>query len=187
MQRSWGRKSRIENVQQTVTQNQSLADNRGNHQNHSVRLTENIKTLIEQHCQSLPHSESHYSREDSKLNYFDDSSLTLHGLYNLFVDYYASVTGDTNIPIGESAYMKFVNHYINFSFSSPRIDVCDICYKYETLGKDKEIYEKHKKSAEDYKQMKTKMANTKSVSHCEFDFAQNLPLPYIPVNSQFYP
>ena len=34
--------------------------------------------------------------------------------------------------------------------------------------------------------MRTKMASTKSVLHCKFDFAQNLPLPYIPVNSQFY-
>ena len=53
-------KSRIENVQQKVIQNQSLADNRGNNQNHSVRLRDDIKKLIQQHCQSLPHSVSHF-------------------------------------------------------------------------------------------------------------------------------
>ena len=157
MQRSWGRQK----------QNWKCSTN---------GYTKSI--FSRQNFQSLPHSESYYSREDSKLNYFDDSSLTLHRLYNLFIDYYASVTGDTNTPIRESAYAKFSNHHINFSFSSPQKDVCDICYKYETLGKDKLISEKHKKSAEDYKRMKTKMANTKSVLHCEFIVSQNLPLPY---------
>lgn len=87
------------------------------------------------HCQSLPHSESHYSREDAKLMYFNDSSITLTSLYKMFLDYHAAVTHTTMIPIGESAYSKYFTRHVNFTFSLPRSDVCNLCFEYENLGK----------------------------------------------------
>ena len=58
----------------------------------------------------------HYSREDTKLNYLNASSLTLTRLYNLFLEYYTSGTRNSEITNGESAYSKFSNHPVNFSF-----------------------------------------------------------------------
>ena len=66
---------RFTSIQKKLNANQSLHDLRGKHDKHVVRLTDNVKTLIRQHCDSIPHSESHYTREDSELNYFDNPDL----------------------------------------------------------------------------------------------------------------
>lgn len=180
-------KSRIETVQQKIMNDEPLSDRRGHHDNHTLKLDEDVRKLIQSHCESLPHSESHYARADTKLNYFQDSSLTLTRLYDLFSDYYFSITGNTQIPVGESAYFKFFNHHVNFSFSLPRSDVCNLCYEYKNLGKRGDVYEKHHEAIEKYNSVKKNMMKQKEgVLHSVFDFAQNLPLPKLPVNSQFY-
>ena len=56
--------------------------------------------LIHLHCKSLPHRLSHYSREKTSLNYFDDSSLNVKRLYDSFVDYYKAIK-DEEPPISE--------------------------------------------------------------------------------------
>ena len=178
---------RIKTVQKKIANQKPLADERGNHDNHFTKLTNDIKNLIQLHCESLPHSESHYSRENTKLNYFHDSSLTLTRLYDLFIEYYTAVTENSEIPIGESAYSKHFNHNVNFSFSLPRSDVCNLCYEYEKLGKRGSTYEKHYTAIQNYKIVKEKMLQKKDgVLHSVFDFAQNLPLPKLLVNCQFY-
>lgn len=92
-------KRRIETVQQKLLFNSTLHDNRGKHKNHAVKLNDNVKTLIHLHAKSIPHSQSHYTREDSSLNYFNSPDLNFTKLYNLFLDYYTSVTGDQEIPL----------------------------------------------------------------------------------------
>jgi len=62
---------------------------------HSIRLSNEVKQIICEHCHSIPHSESHYSREKSKLKYFD-SDLSLTTLYKLFLEYYTKKTGNEN-------------------------------------------------------------------------------------------
>lgn len=178
--------SKIKSVQEKIIKGKSLADLRGLHGNHRTKLTDDLKALIQEHCQRIPHHESHYSREKTKLNYFDDSSITLHRLYIAFVEYYASVTGELDEPISEVTYAVYFNYNVPFSFGTPRTDVCNLCYTYEKNPSNKKELEEHKSLIEDYKIEKKSMLSTKSVLHLEFDFGQNLALPKLPVNEQFF-
>lgn len=184
---SIGRK-RIRTVQDKMKNGESLIDGREKHGNQPIKLTENVLTLIHDHFNSLPSSTSRYGLEVLKLNYFDDPSLNLRILYELFLDYYAAITNHINIPIEKKTYEVYFNHYVNYSFRLPRTDVCNLCYAYETNGeqKDKDAYDTHKGQIDDFRKMKDSMFAAQNVLHCEFDFGQNLPLPKLPVNAQFF-
>lgn len=178
--------SRIKTVQEKISKGSSLADGRGKHGNQKVKLTDDIKTLIHSHCESLPHHQAHYSLEKTQLNYFNDSSITLKGLYESFLDYYTAITGNKSVPISDTVYFTYFNENINFTFGTPRTDVCNLCYIYEKNKNKKEEYDEHKVLVEDYKKMKKEMMSNKSALVCEFDFGQNLALPILPVNEQFF-
>ena len=128
---------RIKTVQKKIKSGETMEDKRGRHMNQKVKLTDDLKTLIQVHYKSIPHSESHYSRENSKLNYFYDRSLTLSELYLLFLDFYTAVTGNESIPIDKTTYYNYFNHHVNFSFDLPQTDVCDNCYAYESSKRGK--------------------------------------------------
>ena len=180
-------KRRVDTIQKKIITNTETVDGlRGKHGNHVIKLTEDVKILIQEHCNSILHFELHYSREDTKLNYFNDKSLTLHVLYISFSDFYASVTGSTSLSLDESTYSKYFNHCINFSFNLPRTDVYDLCYANESNENGKDEYKKRKLQIEEYKKLKKLMLSTITVLHCEFDFRQNLPIPKLPLNAQFF-
>lgn len=62
-------KMRIETAQNKLIENLNLNDNKGKHDNHLIKLTNELKVLIQTHCkESLPHSGSHYTRQHTKLN-----------------------------------------------------------------------------------------------------------------------
>ena len=83
-------KKRIDTVKKKIISGR-MGDDGGYHRHHVVKLTEDIKTFIQEHCRSIPHAPSHYSRENTNLNYFHDKSLTLHKLYLSFTDFYIAV------------------------------------------------------------------------------------------------
>lgn len=179
-------KSRFETLRKKLLKGESLADKRGQHENHRVLLTDTVKELIQVHCESIPHSESHYDHESSSLKYFDNPDLTITALYDLFVDYYCSVTGTTNIPLDISTYCKYFNENVNFTFSKPRTDVCNICFENERNMNLRDDVVKHKENVKLHSEMKKAMLSEERVLRVEFDFGQNLPLPKIPVSEQFY-
>lgn len=169
-----------------------MHDRRGKHENHVIKLSDDVKQLIELHCLTIPHSESHYGSEKSNLKYFENSNLALNKLYSLFLDYYTAFTGNFDPPIDFSTYCKYFNHNLSYSFGQPRVDVCNLCYEYNERIKNninvedlKTSFKHHKSSIEEYRKMK---AHMKSLCNClciEFDFGQNLPLPKLPVSEQF--
>ena len=116
---------RMTNIQNKIVSNMDLNDKRGKHEHFKI-LSSPLMKLIRKHCESLPHHQSHYKIKRTSLNYFDDSSLDLRKMYLLFLDFYAADTGDDNIPLSEKTYSNFFNYYINFSFTLPRTDMCDI-------------------------------------------------------------
>ena len=63
-------KDRIATVQKKVLSNETLADTRGKHENHFVKLTDDLKCLIKIHCESIPSTPPHYTRENTKLFVF---------------------------------------------------------------------------------------------------------------------
>ena len=178
------KKGRISTIQQKLKNNEPLIDKRG--MKRKIVLTEELKKMIEEHCLSIPHSDSHYRREKSSLKYFDHPDLTLNKLYELFCEYYTAKTGDSNRPLEMSTYTKYFNNNLNFSFSNPRTDVCNLCYEHRNDKTVTTEIENHKKSIESYKILKKNMLSEKDVLCLEFDFGQNLPLPKIPVSDQFY-
>ena len=116
------KKGRFASIQKKLLNNKSLQDNRGTRNNRIVRLTDELKKMINEHCLLIPHSESHYSRECTKLLYFDHSDLTMCKLYDLFIEYHTVKTGDSNPPLKKSTYFKYFNHNLN----SVRVQVCTI-------------------------------------------------------------
>lgn len=151
------KKTRIQTLQTKIKNNESLEDRRGTTSNHFAKLTDNLKKLILEHCESLSHSKSHYTREDSNLNYFKDSDLTLTSLYTKFVIYYALKTGDKKCPLSESTYSKYFNHFVNFTFDVPRTDCCNQCYENEKLGKENDpAAREHKEKVREHYELKKK-------------------------------
>ena len=96
-----------------------------------LKLTEEIKLLIHEHCISLPHDQSHYSLEHTSLKYFQDSSLCLNTLYAKFCRFSEERKGINAPPIGLSTYSKYFNYFVNFTFDRPRTDVCNDCFEYQ--------------------------------------------------------
>lgn len=180
------KKGRFAPIQKKIKNNESLENNTGKHSNHSMRLSEDLKKIIDEHCSSIPHSQSHYSLERSQLFYFENSNLILTKLYSLFLEYYAEKTGHLEPVITKSTYSKYFNENEKFSFSTPHTDVCEFCFEHRNTEKDNPELQAHKQCIESYKILKTSMLSEPNVLCLEFDFGQNLALPKIPVSDQFY-
>ena len=58
--------SRFKTVQKKLKENESLQDKRGKHKTHTLKVTEECKKLIREHCESFSHTQSHYSPEKNK-------------------------------------------------------------------------------------------------------------------------
>lgn len=81
-------RERFATVQKKIKNNENIGDDRGKHDNHLLLLSPELKKIIHDQCLSIPHSESHYSREKTELLSFDHPDLTFPLLYKLFLDYY---------------------------------------------------------------------------------------------------
>ena len=101
------------------------------HENRKVKLTDQVKQLIQEYCLTMAHQKSHYLRESTKLNYFTNTELNLAKLYSEFCDYYISVTQDLDEKnlIPETTYAKYFNRNVNSTFRLPRTDICNTCYE----------------------------------------------------------
>lgn len=109
---------RFYTVQQKMIAGEILTDKRGKHKKHVVKLTDMVKDLILKHCESLPHSSVCYKNGEVKLNYFNSAELNLKRLYESFLDYYAAITEESEIPLNLSTYSYYFNHNINYTFRS---------------------------------------------------------------------
>ncbi|KAJ8674915.1 hypothetical protein QAD02_010701 [Eretmocerus hayati] len=178
------KQGRLATVQHKLKNNIPLKDFRGNHDGRKVKLSDELKLLIQEHCESMDHSTSHYT--SSSLKYFDDPELNLKKLYESFLEHHEKVTNRSEIPIDLSTYSKHFNHNLNFSFSLPRTDVCNDCFESEKSTTLSPAIVLHKSNVEKHKALKKLMMTDKDALCMEFDFGQNLPVPKLPVNEQFY-
>lgn len=177
---------RISTVQDKMRFNESLFDMRGKY-GHCKVLDSHLMKLIQMHCELTPHQKSHYRREETKLNYFEDSSLNYKILYLDFLEFYRIVEGDDEPPISLATYGTYFNFHVNFSFSRPRSDVCNFCYEVNKQNDFENIeYINHIEECRSYKNLKQQYLAEETNLCLEFDFAQNLPLPKLPVNQQYY-
>lgn len=77
----------------------------------------------------------------------------------MFLEYYKNVTGISLVPIGESTYYEYFNHFVDFTFDSPKTDVCNDCYMYKIQGRKTEA-EEHMKKVEDCETLKKELLST---------------------------
>lgn len=179
------KRGRMRIVQEKIKYGLALSDQRGKSDNHFNKLTDELKKLIHEHCESLPHSKSHYT--NSTLNYFKNSNLTFNQLYKKFINFYKLKTGKNDIPFSESVYFKYFNRFENFTLGVPQTDSCDVCYENEQNEKNNLEILTHKENVTEYTKLKSFMLSTHEDYLClEFNFGQNLPLPKLSVSAQFY-
>ncbi|XP_033218330.1 uncharacterized protein LOC117173797 [Belonocnema kinseyi] len=178
-------KGRLECVQKKILARESLDNKRDKHEHQCVKLTDDVKELIKVHCLSMPHHQSHYSRESTSLNYIINPEINLHKMYEEFLEFYVTTTG-SELAFHENTYSNFFNHYINFSFKLPRTDVCNAFYLSSLQAIQSAGIANHKKNVQEYQALKKELLSEENVLCREFDYAQNLPLPKIPVSEQFY-
>ena len=133
----------------------SFDDQRGGARSNDafLKLSDDMKKLIHEHCSTFEYSESNYKFNRSELKYFTDSILSLKIMYSKFREYYKRVTERNSVPIGESTYQKYFNHFVDFTFYMPRIDVCNDFFILKRDGpvEDEAI---HKSKHENHAKMK---------------------------------
>lgn len=114
--------------------------------------------------------------------------LNIKKLFDLFCEYYHCITG-TELSIKYNTSARYFNRNMAFSFRKPRTDVCNICYASEqdgTVGIEVEIHKRKFEANKRFKKTVLDNSGDRDTLVVEFDYAQNLPLPRLPVNDQFY-
>ena len=109
-------------------------------------------------------------------------------MYSEFCDYYISVTQDPDEKnlIDETTYAKYLNRNVNFTLRLPRTDICNTCYESDLQTVESPESAIHKQEVKEYRILRNKLMSEKGVLCFEFDYAQNLALPKIPVKEQFH-
>lgn len=176
-------------------------ENRGKHFNRPNRISVDVCKMIEEHWSLIPHKKSHYCRKKTERKYFSNPNLSVRVLYALFKDHYFEKK-KKKLEMSYSAYFKYFKAKSTYSFRSPRTDVCDFCTKCELKlranpqDECKAAYLEHLQKVEDYKKLKETYVPKKNEASpsdnqgtliiIEFDYAQNLSVPKLNVNSHYY-
>jgi hypothetical protein len=106
----------------------------------------------------IPSKTSHYGSNNLTKLYFKNSELTINLLYNQFENYLIATDDFEDFSL--TTFTKYFNSNFNYSFTSPRTDVCDFCFECLEIGlnnlqQEKLLdYEKHTKKYETYKTFK---------------------------------
>lgn len=185
---------RIRVIQAKILSNSSFEEKRGTH-GHQKKVEEGVYTLAMEHLRSIPHRKSHYTTTNrSNRAYFDNPDITIKDIFEAFQVFYKNRTGKC-LRMQKKTYYHFFSQ-TNFTTKKPKTDTCDICKGYEvkltTNPNDacKPEYMLHKKRAEKHDELKKGYIESAKTSDeilvCEFDYAQNLPLPKLTVSKQFY-
>ncbi|XP_026677517.1 uncharacterized protein LOC113466379 [Diaphorina citri] len=190
-----GRK-RIRTIQGKFSKGQSIMhDQRGKHTNRPRTISDEVWQLVQVHWASIPHTESHYSSAKSSKKYFVNPELNVKKVYKLFQKYYESVNGRQLSNLKYRTYCRYFQNKSDYAFRQPRTDVCDFCteckikLKMDPNDSCKTLFELHLRRFQKYKEMKAQILSPSGFEDnlvLEFDFAQNLALPKLNVNRQYY-
>ncbi|KAJ9593391.1 hypothetical protein L9F63_015095 [Diploptera punctata] len=184
----------VQRLTKLVATNQSPVDVRGKSQNRGNTLDAHIVIKIDDHISSFPKKESHYS--SLPVTYLD-SSLTVSKMHGLFIKKHPDLKG----VIKYEYYLKHFNDNYGYRFGRPQVDVCSTCEDLNTKIKSSTLNDVAKRAAvaellvhkRRAKKFYSKMENVKNICKerndvmaIAFDFMQNMPLPFIPVQEMFY-
>ena len=97
---------RIDVLQNKIGKDESLSDMRGKPTVRPNKIVNEIWELLREFCKQIPSKSSYYSK--TCRFYFSNPQLNIQILYNMFFDYYLSVSGD-NLPIAFITFQKYFN------------------------------------------------------------------------------
>lgn len=179
-------------------------ENRGKGSIRKNKIPDETWQMIKEHWNSFPSKKSHYGRKKSERKFFDNPELNITILYSLFKEHYKEKTGQ-DLSMKYSTYQKFFSKNSEYSFRAPKTDVCDFCAKclvklqINPNDECKVAYDDHLKKVKEYNELKKKYVfknqEKESAAHAsiyddtlvlEFDYAQNLTLPKLNINSHYY-
>lgn len=170
-------------------------DFRGKHDNRPKRINTETLTKVHDFLKNLPYRESHYSRSQNKLRRYLPAELSVTELLRRYT------TLNPNHTISYFMFLKIFNEDFNYSFGSPRKDICVACSKFladissaRIRANEKMVSELttqrelHLRKAETFfdkmKHYKDKHDPTELVL-C-FDYQKNLPLPVTNIQDEYY-
>lgn len=174
--------------------NQTPADKRGKHENRSNAIPPDVLIKINEHIDSFPKRTSHYS--STPVTYLD-ATLNVKKMHELFIEKYP----EYNNKIKYEYYLEYYNKNFGFRFGRPQVDVCSTCEDLIIKMKSTNLNENAKRAASAEYIVHKRRANKfyKKVDEIEklsktrpdvmgiaFDYMQNLPLPFLPVQEMFY-
>lgn len=193
--------SRICTVLQFCKQGALVAtENRGKHSNRPNRIQVDVWKMIEDHWASFPSKKSHYCAKKTEKKYFDNPDLNVKVLYELFKEDFKNKTGK-DATLKYDTYYRYFRENSKYSFRSPKTDICDFCAKCKVkLNADpddpcKEAFRCHLEKVKKYNELRKKYVLDKENNNnnvysdtlvLEFDYAQNLALPKLNINSSYY-
>ncbi len=184
-------RKRIEVIQKKLVSGSGFEEKRGKYQNRRRIVTDELKALMNAHLLSIPHRKSHYTK--SKMLYFERSDLTIKKLYMLFRVFYRKKKDEALQLTLKKYYQLFQN--LNFAIRQPKTDICDECEKYKihlrrnpSDNRVRVMKGIHERKVKKYKRMKRELLSNipQDTMVLEFDYGQNLPLPKLAINKQFY-
>lgn len=177
-------------------------ENRGKHANRPHRISVDVWNMIEKHWDSFPSKKSHYSAKKTEKKYFDNPDLNVKILYELFKEDFKLKT-KRDLTLKYDTYYRYFRENSKYSFQSPKTDICDFCAKCEAklnANPDdpcKEDFQLHLEKVKRYNELKKKFVFDKKTGVSEnnlysdtlvleFDYAQNLAVPKLNINSSYY-
>ena len=156
-----------------------------------------MRNIVKEHWSSISHKKSHYNGKKTERKFFVNSNLTVKQLHTSFLEFYKQKTGE-DCKLKYKTYHKFFRSNSEYSIRQRKTDVCEYCTEctvkvsadpHDSCAKMYRIhkldYEEHSKLRDEYilEIAKTEVNKTLVL---EFDYAQNLALPKLNVNSQYY-
>lgn len=171
-------------------------ENRGK-QASPAKIPSETWKLVKEHWESLPHKKSHYGAQKTEKKFFVNCDLTIKEIYDLFMKFYKVRTKKT-CKLHYKTYHKYFRENSEYSIRQLRTDVCDFCAECKVKLKINpndpcaELYRRHKADSEQHLTIRTEFVTkiakeeSKNTIVLEFDYAQNLALPKLNNNSQYY-
>lgn len=161
---------------------------RGKHMKHR-KISDELKTDVRKHIDSIPRIESHYLRAQTTREYIAGG----YSLSSLWRDYRDDCVTAGRPHVNLQMYSKIFNEEYNISFFTPKKDQCELCTSFQNaVGEDKEKfrekYEIHQREKELSRKEKDedKKKSNKNFIVSVYDLQAVLPAPRGDVSVFYY-
>ena len=105
-------------------------DNRGKHNNRPHRMPPLTEENIKSHIKLFPIKDGHYVRKTSQRKYLSEN-LNISKMYRLYTDWFQKENIENVIMGTKRQYETVFNTQFNYSFFTPKKDLCATCVLYE--------------------------------------------------------